>query len=70
MKPEAEKYYKSSEEKFRAGDVEGGFADLDQAIRSDPEDATLYWERGVLRYEGDEFHLAVADFTKVIELSN
>ncbi|MBC7812831.1 MAG: hypothetical protein H7175_16870 [Burkholderiales bacterium] len=63
-------YAQRSQERFANGDIDGGFADLDEAIRLDPHNPAYYWTRGMLHYEGDEHALAVADFTAIIELSS
>ncbi|MBI1258746.1 MAG: tetratricopeptide repeat protein [Chloroflexi bacterium] len=71
MTQDAEFYFKRSAERYKAGDVSGGDADLDQAIALAPDNLEYRWERGMLRmrYQAEQHELALEDFSKIIELS-
>jgi tetratricopeptide (TPR) repeat protein len=69
MEHDADFYAQRSEERFHSGDIEGGLADLDQSIALDANNPQRYWERAILRYEGEEYELAIEDLSKIIELS-
>lgn len=51
------------------GDVDGAFADLDQAISLAPANCVYRWVRANLRYEGEEYQPAVEDFSAIIQHS-
>ncbi len=63
-------YFERSEERLKNGQIGGGLADLDYAIRLDPNFLEGYRRRAEFRYDGKEYELAVEDLTKIIELSD
>lgn len=70
MTKDAEFYFKRSEDKFHHGNSKGGLEDLDQAIALDPNNLDYRWSRGNLAYEGENYLIAVEDFTKIITLTS
>ncbi|GIK67201.1 MAG: hypothetical protein BroJett018_49950 [Chloroflexota bacterium] len=63
-------YFERSEERLKNGQIGGGLADLDYAIRLDPNFLEGYRRRAEFRYDGKEYQLAIEDLTKIIELSD
>lgn len=55
-------------ERIENGDLDGGIADLDQALKADPTYAEAYFARGFAWNKKDEFDKAIADFTQAIRL--
>ena len=51
MERDAGYYHQRAQVRFRYHDFDGGFADLDEAIRLDPANPEFYWSRGSYRYE-------------------
>src|SRR6478752_3135348 len=51
------------------GDLDRAFADLDQAIRLDPNDAPAYANRGMIYQARDDLDHAVADYDEAIRLN-
>lgn len=50
------------------GDVEGAFADLQEAIQLSPTRATAYYNRGFLHNTLGNFEAAIEDFNRALEL--
>jgi tetratricopeptide (TPR) repeat protein len=44
-------YHQRAQVRFRYHDFDGGFADLDEAIRLDPTNPEFYWSRALCRYQ-------------------
>lgn len=53
---------------FRIGDLEGTIADTTRAIELDPSQYSPYSLRAIARYLLKDYHGAIADYDKVIEL--
>jgi tetratricopeptide (TPR) repeat protein len=70
MAETADYYFKRAEERFNSNDADGGFADLDEAIRLDPTNPDYFWQRGLHKYEQGELDAPISDFTKTIELTS
>jgi tetratricopeptide (TPR) repeat protein len=51
MERDAGYYHQRAQVRFRYHDFDGGFADLDEAIRLDPTNPEFYWSRGLHRHE-------------------
>lgn len=66
MEQDAEYYFKRSEERYRSGNLKGGDADLDMAIRLAPDNPDYRWTRGILKYEVGDYRAAVEDFATII----
>jgi len=69
MEKDGEYYFKRAWENFLNKDIQVGWGDLDRAISIDPGNVTYYQYRGTLRYNAQEWLLASADFSKIIDLS-
>jgi tetratricopeptide (TPR) repeat protein len=63
-----ELYRARSEAHRRLGDLDGAVADLDAALRLDPDDAEAWVRRGRLHAARREFARAIADFDRAIAL--
>lgn len=68
MEHDAAFYFKRSNKRFAAGDAQGGYDDLDQAIRLAPNNTEYLWRRVMFRFQAEEHQLAAEDFTRIIEL--
>lgn len=68
MKLTATDYYERARTRLHEGDNKGAIADLNMAIRSDPNMAIAYFLRGDIKRSGGDAKGAVADFTAGIEL--
>jgi len=66
---EAKDYYTRGAEKYQAGDYVGAIADLDQAIRLDPNNAVFYSNRGNAYSNQEDYQRAIADFDQAIRLN-
>ncbi len=53
---------------FKLGDLDRAIADLDEAIRFDPDDAALYANRGILYSSKGDFEQAMTNADKAIRL--
>jgi tetratricopeptide (TPR) repeat protein len=53
---------------MRHGDHRGAIADLDRAVRLDPNRAAFFRERGIAHRQGGELALAIADLDQAIAL--
>jgi len=51
-----------------AGDYDSGIADLTEAVRLDPTEASTYWVRGSAYYAKRDYGSAIADLTEAIRL--
>jgi tetratricopeptide (TPR) repeat protein len=54
--------------RFEAGDLEGGLADLDESLKSQPDNFVHVWHRARLKRIKPDLDGALGDFTKAIEL--
>lgn len=54
---------------MRHGNYQGAIADFDQAIRLDPNRASLFRDRGLAHKETAELDLAIADYDEAIALA-
>jgi tetratricopeptide (TPR) repeat protein len=54
---------------MRHGKYQGAIADFDQAIRLDPNRASLFRDRGLARRESGQLDLAIADYDEAIALA-
>jgi tetratricopeptide (TPR) repeat protein len=70
MQQEADFFFKRSDERFRNDDIEGGTADLDQAIFLSPDNLQYLWQRALWRYQTDAYEAAVQDFNRIITLTS
>src|SRR5579871_3628232 len=69
MTHDAEFYFERSAERYKAGDVNGGNADLDHAIELAPDNLEYRWTRANRRHHLGQHPLAIEDFSKFIELT-
>lgn len=68
-KQDAEFYFQRSKARYKQRDWSGGDADLDKAIRLDPDNLDYRWERGENRYDRESYRHAIEDFTRIVQLS-
>jgi tetratricopeptide (TPR) repeat protein len=61
---DAKFYRQRATASYRSGDLHGAIADLDRAIRLDPNFAGAYIDRGVVFYGMREFDRAFADIAQ------
>jgi lipoprotein NlpI len=62
-------YIKSSERKFIARDLDGAMEDINKAVRMDPNDAKIYYIRGLIKSDKGDFAGGMEDFSRAIELN-
>ena len=55
---------------FDAGKIKESIAAFTKAIAKMPDAPDAYYGRGLVYFENSEFHNAIADFTKIIELGS
>jgi tetratricopeptide (TPR) repeat protein len=61
--------YNAGVEKYGNGDIEGAFADFNEAIRIDPNMAEAYMNRGSIYAASQEYDKAIEDSTKALDLN-
>lgn len=66
----AEEYVKMAKEKMLIKDYETALKNLDKAIELDPELASAYRERGIVKFNTEKYSDAISDFNKAIELED
>lgn len=66
---DAEIAFSQAYDKQQAGDTEGAIADYTEAIRLNPNFATAFFNRGLIRREKNNFDGAIADYTEAIRLN-
>jgi tetratricopeptide (TPR) repeat protein len=66
---EARAKYNAGVEKFRSGNVDGAFADFEEAIRINANMAEAYMNRGSIHAARQEYDKAIADSTKALDLN-
>jgi tetratricopeptide (TPR) repeat protein len=54
---------------LQTGDIQGAFADFNQALKINPDDAIAYIGRGTARYELGNKKAAIADFNQAIKIN-
>jgi len=64
----ADDYYKSGDQKFDKGDMDGAIADYTKAIALNPKHASAYFNRALAKRAKGDLDSALADATKSIEL--
>lgn len=50
-------------------DTAAALQDYDTYVKNYPKDSMAYWSRGILQHNKKEYAKAIADYTKVLELS-
>jgi tetratricopeptide (TPR) repeat protein len=65
----AEQYFARAFSKVEVGDMDGAIADYTEAIRLNPEFATAYSNRGVVRYNKGDMDGAIVDYIEAIRLN-
>jgi tetratricopeptide (TPR) repeat protein len=65
---EARAKYNAGVEKFRSGNMDGAFADFEEAIRINANMAEAYMNRGSIYAARQEFDKAIEDSTKALDL--
>ena len=63
-----EQFLISGIQKTRQGNFEGAIADYNQALRIDPNDANVYYNRGNIKYKFQDYQGAIADYTQAIRI--
>ena len=64
----AEEYTKSGYEKVEMGDLYGAIEDYTKAIKINPRNSTLYYNRGTIKVTLKEYYDAIQDFQKAVEI--
>ena len=68
IEPNAQTYTNRGVVRASSGDLEGALTDHDEAIRLQPADAVLYYNRALTKEGQSAFASAIADYQKYIEL--
>ena len=61
-------HYHRGDAKFRSGDLPGALADINEAVRRDP-DIKNFWLRGIVKSTTEDWSGAIADYDRVIEIN-
>ncbi|WP_341530598.1 tetratricopeptide repeat protein [Nostoc sp. UHCC 0302] len=67
--PKADDFYIQAGDKYKKRDFRGAIADLNQAIKINPNYANAYYKRGVARQELGDNQGASADYTKALQIN-
>jgi tetratricopeptide (TPR) repeat protein len=62
-------YYWQGLEQIKAGDLPGAIASLSCAIRQEPENPTIYYQRGQVLSQLQDLQGAIADYSQALELN-
>jgi len=64
----AEIFYKTALGQLKAGNGDGALDNFAKAAANDPADSTIYYNRGVIFYKGNDLKSAQREFEKALEL--
>ncbi|WP_341531444.1 tetratricopeptide repeat-containing serine protease family protein (plasmid) [Nostoc sp. UHCC 0302] len=67
--PKADDFYIQAGDKYKKGDLQGALADLNQAIKINPNFANAYNNRGVVRDELGDKQGAITDLNQAIKIN-
>ncbi|NMG20439.1 trypsin-like peptidase domain-containing protein, partial [Brasilonema bromeliae] len=68
-KPKADDFFIQAGDKYKKRDFKGAIADLNQALRINPNYANAYFGRGVVRYDLGDKQAAIADFNQALRIN-
>ena len=69
VEPDFAYYKKTADENFAGGELDSALTNYNKAIELNPENSSVYINRGLTFYKKKDYSAAIADYDKAIELS-